>query len=262
MFGPKHEAGLLLKQAGWTDERIGLALSVSTNGILKWRTRHGIQATTTYKIDVAKALELYNSGASDCEIARVFGVTQSGATRWRQRRGLPPNIERAPVLTDSEKRKAKSLLRARASRRQVALALGRSLETVARIRKGMRPQVGLRRSGESVKNARQRVAKQFSPERLLRRIQRAVGSRVPPDIAADATNDLYVAILEDRVKPEQIETEAPKFVRRILGEFASRYRTVSIDLRDESGFCLADRLVDEQAQNEIVRNAERAFALP
>jgi hypothetical protein len=94
---------------------------------------------------------------------------------------------------------------------------------------------------------------------LLRRIRKAVGSGVSPDIAADAVNDLYEAILEDRLKPEQIESEAPRFVRRVLRQFASRFGPLSLDVRDENGFGLSGGLLDDEAELEMERAAERAF---
>lgn len=51
------------------------------------------------KLDVAKAMKLYNNGLPDCEIAKACSVTRECVTDWRKRMGLPKNPETRKTRT-------------------------------------------------------------------------------------------------------------------------------------------------------------------
>ncbi len=259
MVGEKIKAAFLLNREGWSDVRIGKALSMTAQTVAKWRRENHIESRSTPKFN-EQTLELYRSGASDGEIAKAFGACHGGATRWRQRLGLAPNFEPQKALTATEVGLAKKLLRTGASMRQVAEAVDRkSLRAVRKMRREMAAEQGLRKSGHSVGAGRSRTMK-LDPDVLYQRIKKAIGRGVSADIAADAASDMFLSLMEDRLQADQIEREAPRFVNRVLSSYASRYGPLSIDMQDEDGLSIGDRLVDESAQEDIELAAEGAFA--
>ena len=48
--------------------------------------------------DEARAMSLYNEGATDLDIADSVGVTKTTIASWRRGQGLPPNVKPAPSL--------------------------------------------------------------------------------------------------------------------------------------------------------------------
>lgn len=248
--GPKHDAAMLLYRAGWRDAQIAPAMSVCTATVGKWRRTNGLTPHRTFKIDQARCMELYRSGANDHVIATEFGVNDSAICRWRQRRDLPSNIPQFR-LDASQKRKARALLRRGASRRQVADALGiESKTSIQKVRDAMRDREGLRQTGHTVVADRRRALRQ-NPECLLQRISTAIGTRVAPDIAADATNEIYLAILEGLLPVEEIEARAHQMLGQTIGRFASKFGPLSLDEPNADGLCLVDCLADDRAEAEM-----------
>jgi hypothetical protein len=80
---------------------------------------------------------------------------------------------------------------------------------------------------------------------LQRRVVKAVGCRLPFDIAADAAAELMLAVIEGRVSLDQIEKQGRIFGNRALREYANPFTTKSLDeeLSEQNGG-LIDRLKD------------------
>lgn len=114
----------------------------------------------------------------------------------------------------------------------------------------MRGEKGLRQTGQTVRKSRDRALKP-GPDIILNRIRRAIGRGISPDIAADATNEVYLAIPEGRVPQDRIEQETRRTVSRVLNDFANGYAFVNIDERDADGLSLSDCLVDTAAEAAV-----------
>ena len=207
-------------------------------------------------IDPVRALALYDVGASDNEIAAALGASQSGVCRWRKRHGLARRACNDNRLTASQIRQAQKMLRNGATKAQVAAELAVSVNPIDRIRRGMKAD-GLRQWGWT--NAVNRKAVIEDPT-ILKRITKAIGSNVPPDIRMDAVNDMYLELLEGKLPVSQIESAAPRFRSRAFSMGNYNYSTRSLDEEDENGFTLADRIADPDGIRPFDEILERVFA--
>lgn len=255
----RREAFAILHGVGWSDGRIGRALHTSPKTVRNWRIAAGLEPTETpysAKIDDRLALEMYYCGDSDGQIAKTFGATQSGVTRWRWRKNLPPNFERAAPISKVSKRRAKSMLRLGATKRQVAEAIGaRSVESIRRIRREM-ADTGLRRHGLTNRSIRARVLKDRS---IYHRIETAIGSGLASDVKCDAVDELYLAVLDGLVDERFIEQEARRYRSRAINLAGSPYGPRSLDSQNETGWSLCDILDDPSALDDIETAASLAY---
>lgn len=208
------------------------------------------------KIDSARALAMYDEGASDREIAVAFGVTASGVCLWRKRHGLARVACNDNRLTLAQIRQAKNMLRHGATRAQIAGHLGISQSSVQTLRRGM-DDLSLRRTGVSNTSIRNAV---IADEGLLARIEKAIGLRVPRDIRMDAANEMYLDLLEGALPIDQVERAAPRYRSRAFGLNGFNHSTRSIDEQDESGFSLADTLADPMSLRPFDEVLNRIFA--
>lgn len=208
------------------------------------------------KIDSARALAMYDEGASDAVIAKACGVSASGICYWRRKHGLPRTACNDNRLTSSQIRQAKNMLRNGATRAQVAAYLGISVTAVQRLRREMST-TGLRPTGVCGITIRKAVIKD---EDLPRRIEKAIGMRVPRDIRLEAVNDMYLELLDGRLRVDQIESAAPRFRSRAFSMNCFNYSTRSINEEDENGFSIADTLADPNSLAPFDEILERAFA--
>ena len=146
----------------------------------------------TRKIDPARALAMYDDGATDGEIAATCGVSPRGICQWRYRDGLMRTAHNDDRLTETQVRRAKNMLRDGATRAQVAAHIGVSGFAVQAIRRKA-DEPGLRWNGVSGTSVRNAV---LADEALPRRIEQAIGMRVPRDIRMEAVNELYLDLLD------------------------------------------------------------------
>ncbi|MDZ7895429.1 MAG: hypothetical protein U5M50_11020 [Sphingobium sp.] len=185
-------------------------------------------------------MDLYKEGLNDAEIARIQGVDPSAVCHWRRANGL--------------KRHAGS------GREKLAVSVGRrflyglkwSDKSIARQQqvtpqsvRGWRQHHGLSPNRPAGRN--QRRAKQEQLHELQRRVVRAIGTRLPFDIAADAAADLMLAVVEGRVPLDQIEKHGRAFGNRALDQYANSFRQSSLDedIPNAEGLRKIDMLVDE-----------------
>lgn len=208
------------------------------------------------KIDSARALALYDDGATDGEIAAACGVSANGICRWRRRHGLLRTACNDNRLTDSQVRRAKNLLRDGATRAQVAAHIGVSTSAVQAIRRTMDP-AGLRRTGLNGPSVRHAVVSDAS---LPRRIEAAIGLRVPKDIRTEAVNDMYLALLDGQLAIDQIEAAAPRYRSRAFGMVSFNYSGRSLDEEPDDGLSLTETLADPASLRPFEDVLERVFA--
>ena len=255
----RREAFAILHQAGWSDGRIGRALRMNKNSVRNWRVTAGLAPNSsahTAKIDDKEALERYYRGESDGQIARAFNATQGGVTRWRWRNNLPPNFERSPQISRDAKRRAKSMLRLGATKRQVANAIGAScVESIRKIRHEMTDS-GLRRHGLTNRSIRARVLKDRT---IYRRIETAIGNGLPSDVKCDAVDELYLAVLDGLVDEQFIEQEARRYRSRAINMNGSLFGPRSLDSENESGWSLSNLIEDYTALADMEEAASVAY---
>jgi hypothetical protein len=97
---------------------------------------------------------------------------------------------------------------------------------------------------------------------IMHRIQRAIGTSIPPEFREDAVADLQLAVLEGRISPDQIETASASFRNQAYGLVGSKYGARSLDeeLGDEGdGFTLMDTLEDTDALVSMEEAAAYAY---
>lgn len=184
---------------------------------------------------------LYESGLTDNEIAHRLGVTQIVVRFWRRRHGLPANAGTPrPFDTTPMRRLLHDL---GWGHKSIARYQGVSVCAVRewRARWGAEPSVQPKQ-----RNAEQR---QQQLQDLQKRVVKAVGCRLPFDIAADAAAELMLAVIEGTVPLNQIEKYGREFGNRALNEYANPFTTRSLDadLPDYEGLRPIDRLADESA---------------
>lgn len=185
-------------------------------------------------------MALYNQGMNDAEIARIQGVHPSAVCRWRQSNRLE--------------------CRSRGDREKTAVSVGRrflySLQwgdrSIARqqqvtnitVREWRRNE-GLPANRPKTKTYRRDKLEQL--HELQRRVVRAVGTRLPFDIAADAAAELMLAVVEGRVPLDQIEKHGRAFCNRALDQYANGFKQSSLDedIPNAEGVRKIDTLVDE-----------------
>lgn len=192
------------------------------------------------KIDSRRALALYDDGASDLEIAAVFGVSANGICRWRMRHGLCRVAHNDNRVSAAQVRQAKTMLRNGATRAQIAAHLGVSSWTIQQLRRGMDGE-GLRPSGINGEAIRLAV---INDQHLPRRIEKAIGLNVPRDIRIEAVNDMYLELLDGKLRADQIESAAPRFRSKAYQMTCNNYSPRSLDEENEDGFSLADVIAD------------------
>lgn len=182
---------------------------------------------------------LYDKGLNDGEIGLAQGVDRSAVCLWRKRRGLKPNPTAGRVAGDPLP--MRKLLHSMGwSDTSIGRQQGVARETVAywRRRRGLKHPSGTRRMTD--RNRADQLAD------LQRRVVRAVGTRLPFDIAADASAALMLAVIEGTVAVDQIEKQARRFGNQALQEYANVFTSKSLDedIPDGDGLRPVDMLVD------------------
>ncbi|WP_395391529.1 hypothetical protein WBP07_12810 [Novosphingobium sp. BL-8A] len=191
---------------------------------------------------------LYDRGLSDGEISRMQGVDPTAVLRWRQKQGLPAN--HSSGRPDNDLVPMRQLLHAMGwGVKSIARFQGVNASTVVRWRKcrGLGPQ------DYRPHFSRRRQAAEF--QALQDRVVKAVGCRLPFDIAADAAATLMLDVIEGRVELNQIEQKGRVYGSRALREFANPFTTRSLDaeMPGTDGLREIDRLADDTASAWLER---------
>lgn len=102
---------------------------------------------------------------------------------------------------------------------------------------------------------RDRLARGLSlqGDALMARIRAVVSNRLDPVLRDDVISEIYLAVIEGRVEPEQIGAVARSFINRGLADWQSRYGPRSLDAKlfAEGSRTLADTLEDDTAVDQI-----------
>ena len=186
-------------------------------------------------------MALYNQGLNDTEIAQIQGVHSTAVCRWRQLRNLKSH--------SSFSASGKADLSAS---RRFLYNLKWSDSGIANQQRVARESVGIWRRNHALapnppagRDPKRKQHEQL--HELQRRVVRAIGTRLPFDIAADAAADLMLAVVEGRVPLDQIEKQGRAFGNRALDQYANGFRQSSLDedIPNSEGLRKIDMLVDE-----------------
>lgn len=191
---------------------------------------------------------LYARGLNDAEIARQQGVNPTAVLYWRRRRGLPANA--GNVRREGDPTPMRRLLYNLGwGAQRIAKYQGVSVDAV----KDWRKRHGLTPKGLPYRGDLRSQEGQFAE--LQKRVVRAVGSRLPYDIAADAAAALMLDVIEGRVPLDQIERQGRVYGNRALQEFANPFTTRSLDAEvpGSGGLREIDRLADDGASAWLER---------
>lgn len=189
--------------------------------------------------------ELYNQGLNDSEIGRLQGVDRSAVCYWRKKHGLPAR----PVPASPTSPMRMLLHNLGWGAQSIARYQGVAVESVKQWRKWH----GLPARGQRFSGTMRARERQF--ESLQKRVVRAVGCRLPYDIAADAAASLMLDVIEGRVPLDQIERQGRAYGNRALQEFANPFTTRSLDAEvpGTDGLREIDRLADDTASAWLER---------
>ena len=166
-------------------------------------------------------LRLYYEGMNDTQIARIQGVDKSAVRGWRKCRNLESNRRAWKANAAASGACRWFLYQLRWSDLSIARHQGVSDQAVAQWRKrfGL-PAHGLTRPSFERDRSAQLV-------KLNRRVAQAIGTSLPPDIAADAAAELMLAVVEGTVALADIEKVARSFGNKALQAYADGFKFTS-----------------------------------
>jgi transposase-like protein len=169
-------------------------------------------------MDKTEALAMHLSGVSDCEIARHFDVNQSHVTRWRQSLGRKAN-EQPAVLSKEKRRKARTMLREGATKRQVAKALECHPRTVQHLRRELDGEPGLRQIGATERAIRRPLVNDAAA--IMDELRRATRRMADQTLRDDVISEMFLAMMEGRLSRDRIAAEAKTYCSRAIGLWQS-----------------------------------------
>tara|TARA_B100000378_G_scaffold272532_1_gene264254 strand:- start:1798 stop:2427 length:630 start_codon:yes stop_codon:yes gene_type:complete len=195
--------------------------------------------------DEAERRNLYDQGLNDGAIAAKLGLHYTTIRSWRRSRGLPSKHwgkglegpRRPPTQT------RRFLHQLGWGRKAIARHEGVSYET---IREWCRHQNLM---PQSCSVGLSRADRHEQLRALQKRIIKAIGTRLPFDIAADAAASLMLAVIEGEVQIDEIEKHARRFGNQALNQYANSFRQRSLDedTPGSEGLRHIDMLVDESS---------------
>lgn len=203
--------------------------------------------------DHSARLALYEKGLDDTEIACIEGVTKGTICHWRRDHGLVSNSKVSAQAKATLSRGRRFLYDLNWGDNSIAWQQGVRKVTVRQ----WRVLNGLPANRPSTRAYKREKLDQL--QQLQKRVVRAIGARLPQDIAADAAAELMMAVVDGTVAMNDIEKVAKKYGNRALEEYANSFLSRSLDepiegmdgvrridmLRDES----ADAWLDEMGAN-------------
>jgi len=91
-----------------------------------------------------------------------------------------------------------------------------------------------------------RVGGFYIGDALYQRISKAVGRKLPPQIADDTIQNMYVDVLSGKIAPEEIEALAYRYGTRTMETYWSYYAPRSLDDYGDFKNDLYDRVADDR----------------
>jgi hypothetical protein len=194
-------------------------------------------------LDHSARLALYEKGLDDTQIARVEGVTKGTIYHWRRNHGLMSNSTVSAEAKATLSRGRRFLYDLNWGDDSIAWQQGVDKATVRQ----WRARYGLPANRPRTRTYKRDKLNQL--QRLQARVVRAIGARLPQDIAADAAAELMMAVVDGTVAINDIEKVARKYGNRALEEYANAFLSRSLDepIEGRDGVRPIEMLRDESA---------------
>lgn len=281
---------LALYQAGLSDPEIACREGVRTKSIEKWRKVRGLTSNfppaRTTRADPSLAfvtpdlkrrcLALLERGIGARVIAREMAASLKTIESWRtimirERPELrrPSTAPRKLRSHPSGKKysKMRQDRRARAfvlyadgwNDQQIAHDLGLYTQQIWKWRNALfLPPVEKPQRKHAAKRRPKPSAPAITPmaNPLYAHIFQSVGQSIAPDLRDDVVSEMWLAVAEGRLSPDQIPRQAARFRNQTMANYASRFGLRSLDeeIGDGDGYRMIDMLKDEGSSDWLERN--------
>ena len=188
-------------------------------------------------------LALYQKGLDDTEIACIEGVTKGTICHWRRHHGLMSNSKVSADAKATLSRGRKFLYDLNWGDDAIAWQQRIDKATVRQ----WRDRNKLPANRPSKRTYKRDKLDQL--QRLQAKVVRAIGARLPQDIAADAAAELMMAVVDGTVPISDIEKVAKAYGNRALEQYANAFLSRSLDepIEGMDGVRRIDMLRDESA---------------
>lgn len=217
-------------------------------GIRDGRTSHAIaehlklSVMTVLKHSVPIRDRLFAAGVT-CACGRALNHNFWCSARWDAHE-MPRG--RRPFPEPQETQAVEALLRGDVVA-DIAQAVGVGPDSVWRLRRTLSDDQRAQRA--RAMRDRLAIGRGLQGEFLMTRIKAAVPSRLDPVLRDDVISEIYLAVIEGRVEPEQIGAVIRSFVSRGMAQWQSAYGPRSLDekLSADGNRTLADSIGDTTA---------------
>lgn len=271
--------------AGDSDPAIAKVSGISANSILDWRQRNSLPsnlpkcrsrrcaaslAVVTPELK-RRAKALLERGVGARTIAREMSASLKSIERWRtamlrerpelRRTGTAqrkpprhPNGRKYSKMQPERRAKAFGLYADGFDDHEIAKALGVYSTQIWEWRHALfLPLVPKTRHKHAGRPKPKPPGPAISPmsNPIYAHIAAAIGRGIAPDLVDDAVSDMWLALAEGRLSPQQISAEASKFRNRVIGSYASAFgpRSLHEDIGDGDGFRMLDLLKDHSSSD-------------
>lgn len=253
-----------LYDLGLSDRQVAARQGLDCSTILGWRKRQGLpprKAHTVLPWEEEKRLALYKLRWSDGKIAKECGCHPTSIYEWRKSRNLPAHVgdaaltlgrkgPKGKIVNPARHAKMLELYHARCSDAEVARQVGIFSQSVYawRKRNGLPRIAGKKLQAASRPKAARTPFNPMQQSSLFRRISRALGRGLAPDILADAAAEMLLALADGSLSEDQIEAQASRYRNKTIGAYASQWGPASLDEdrgRGEDEFSLYELIEDE-----------------
>lgn len=272
-----------LYDAGNADTVIAKAVGIRPNNVLTWRRRNGLppnlppgrtMRTSEHLAFVTpdlkrRAVALSKRGVDVRTIAKEMATTVKSVEKWHTE-ALPgiPYVRQSGATRRRAPRhpsgRAYSKMRAeRRARAFVLYADGHNDYEIAKdlgVNRGQvwewrhalfLPSIGKAWRKRTVKLRPKPLGQAISPmsNPLYAHIVASIGRGMAPDLVDDTVSDVWLALAEGQLSPDQISAQAGKFRNRVTKSYANKFGTRSLDeeIGDGDGFRMIDLLKDHSS---------------
>jgi transposase len=274
-----------LYDAGNTDSVIAEAVGIRPNSVFTWRQRRGLPPnlppgrtlrTSEHLAFITpdlkrRAIALLKRGVGAPMIAREMSTTVKSVERWyteafpstpyvRQsgatRRSTPrhPSGRAYSKMRTDRRARAFVLYADGLNDHEIAEDIGVNSGQVWEWRHALfLPPVGKVWRKHRAKPKPKRLGQAISPmsNPLYAHIVNSIGRGMASDLVDDAASDIWLALAEGQLPPGQISAQAGKFRNQVIGNYASKFGTRSLDedIGDGDGFRMLDLLKDHSSSD-------------
>lgn len=227
-------------------------IAMIERGIRAGQTSHqiadrlGVAVTTVLKHLMPIRDQLFAEGIT-CACGRPVNHNYWCSARWdafempRGRRPLPEPMETLAIQA----------LRRGDSIHEIAKAVGVGRDSILRLRQTFT--VEERDQRARAMRARAKQNRELQPERLLASIKSAVSNRIDAALRDDVISEIYLAVIEGRIEPEQVRAVVRSFVSKGMAEWQPLHgpRSLNQSAFEDGGATVGDLVGDSTAIEQM-----------